>query len=139
MYTPDGRSIVDTIGQRRFRVLERGMLDGYHTAKVELLRDHPLEDHEFQGLREPLELPSAIPCPRLDLFQLNRDTYNRVRQWFDGLHPRLRAAMSQQLDGYPPCDDLTRESGTDVREIGPARTDDCVSLQLTGPVGRGSC
>lgn len=33
---PDGRSLVDTIGTRRFRVLENSMLDGYHTAKVRL-------------------------------------------------------------------------------------------------------
>jgi Lon protease-like protein len=50
VYTQDGRSIVDTIGQRRFRVLERGTRDGYNTAKVELIRDHPIEQHEFDGL-----------------------------------------------------------------------------------------
>lgn len=33
---PDGRSLVDTIGTRRFRVLENSTLDGYHTAKVRL-------------------------------------------------------------------------------------------------------
>lgn len=49
VYTHDGRSIVDTIGQRRFRVLERGTRDGYNTAKVELIRDQPVEQHEFQG------------------------------------------------------------------------------------------
>jgi Lon protease-like protein len=50
VYTPDGRSVVDTIGQRRFRVLERGMKDGYNTARVELFRDHQIEQHEFDGL-----------------------------------------------------------------------------------------
>lgn len=49
MYTQDGRSIVDTIGQRRFRVLSRGMRDGYNTAKVVLIRDNPVEQHEFDG------------------------------------------------------------------------------------------
>jgi Lon protease-like protein len=49
VYTQDGRSIVDTIGQRRFRVRERGVRDGYSTAKVELIRDQPIEQHEFDG------------------------------------------------------------------------------------------
>jgi hypothetical protein len=40
---PDGRSLVDTIGTRRFRVLENSTLDGYHTAKVRLdLRGTPV-------------------------------------------------------------------------------------------------
>lgn len=49
MYTQDGRSIVDTIGRRRFRVVARGMRDGYNTAKVVLIRDNPVEQHEFDG------------------------------------------------------------------------------------------
>lgn len=35
----DGRSLVDTIGQRRFRVLSRGHRDGYNTADIEYLED----------------------------------------------------------------------------------------------------
>ena len=50
IYTPDGRSIVDTIGQRRFRVLERGMRDAYHTARVELIHDDRIEQQEFNGM-----------------------------------------------------------------------------------------
>ncbi|CAF2815635.1 unnamed protein product [Rotaria sp. Silwood2] len=95
VYTQDGRSVVDTIGQRRFRVIERGMRDGYNTAKVELLRDHPIEQHEFD-----------------DLFQLNRDTYNRAHNWFDHLDPYRKTLIIRQLEGYPPCDDLT-EGSTD--------------------------
>ncbi|CAF4638418.1 unnamed protein product, partial [Rotaria magnacalcarata] len=93
VYTPDGRSIVDTIGQRRFRVIERGMKDGYNVARVQLVKDHPIEQHEFD-----------------DLFQLNRYTYNRVRTWFDRLDPRKQTQIVQQLEGYPICDDLTLES-----------------------------
>ncbi len=36
---PDGRSVVDTIGIARFRVLSHGQRDGYHTAKIEYLED----------------------------------------------------------------------------------------------------
>lgn len=38
-FLPDGRSVVDTIGGRRFRVLKRGMKDGYCTADIEYLED----------------------------------------------------------------------------------------------------
>ena len=39
-YFPDGRSLVDTVGGRRFKVLSRGVRDGYNTAKVEFLQDN---------------------------------------------------------------------------------------------------
>ena len=42
-FFPDGRSVVDAVGGRRFKVLERGMRDGYHTAKVEFLQDKEIE------------------------------------------------------------------------------------------------
>lgn len=38
-FLPDGRSVVDTIGGKRFRVLARGMKDGYSTADIEHLED----------------------------------------------------------------------------------------------------
>ena len=40
----DGRSIIDTVGGRRFRVLERGTRDGYNTAKVEFIQDEEPKD-----------------------------------------------------------------------------------------------
>ncbi|XP_077000514.1 LON peptidase N-terminal domain and RING finger protein 1 isoform X2 [Tamandua tetradactyla] len=38
-FLPDGRSVVDTVGGKRFRVLTRGMKDGYCTADIEYLED----------------------------------------------------------------------------------------------------
>lgn len=38
-FLPDGRSVVDTVGGKRFRVLSRGMKDGYNTADIEHLED----------------------------------------------------------------------------------------------------
>ena len=49
VYTRDGRSIVDTIGRRRFRVIDRGMRDQYYTARVQLIRDDPIEQEDFDG------------------------------------------------------------------------------------------
>ncbi|KAM8971882.1 LON peptidase N-terminal domain and RING finger protein 1-like [Pelodytes ibericus] len=47
-FLPDGRSLVETVGRRRFRVLQRGQLDGYHTAEVEYLVDKRFEGEELQ-------------------------------------------------------------------------------------------
>lgn len=38
-FLPDGRSVVDTVGGKRFRVLSRGMKDGYSIADIEHLED----------------------------------------------------------------------------------------------------
>ena len=41
-YFIDGRAVVDTIGGRRFKVVRRGMRDGYNTAAVEFIKDDKL-------------------------------------------------------------------------------------------------
>jgi hypothetical protein len=48
---PDGRSIVETWGSWRFRIMERGVLDGYTVARVERVEDFGAEvgDEEGQG------------------------------------------------------------------------------------------
>ena len=38
-HLPDGRSVIKTIGGRRFKVLSTGMRDGYNTALVEFIKD----------------------------------------------------------------------------------------------------
>ncbi|XP_069725165.1 LON peptidase N-terminal domain and RING finger protein 1-like [Phaenicophaeus curvirostris] len=47
----DGRSLVDTIGRRRFRVLSRGHRDGYNTADIEFLEDKKVAGEELQELQ----------------------------------------------------------------------------------------
>ena len=48
-FFPDGRSIVDTMGGRRFKVIERGVMDGYNSAKVEFLEDEKVPEDQVQG------------------------------------------------------------------------------------------
>lgn len=43
---PDGRSVVETWGTWRFRIMERGMLDGYVVARVERIDDFEEEVQE---------------------------------------------------------------------------------------------
>lgn len=40
-YTPDGRSLITTVGERRFQVLERNTRDGYAVARIRFLSDEP--------------------------------------------------------------------------------------------------
>ena len=86
------------------------MRDGYNTAKVELIRDDPIEQHEFDGLLfNSMEIYSLFLII-LDLFQLNRNTYNRARNWFDNLDEHRKTLINDQLQGYPQFDDLIQES-----------------------------
>ncbi|XP_043925423.1 LON peptidase N-terminal domain and RING finger protein 1-like [Protopterus annectens] len=61
----DGRSFVDTIGVRRFRVLRRGQRDGYNTADIEYLEDEKVEDEE-----------------RLVLQSQHDTLYQQAQSWF---------------------------------------------------------
>ena len=48
-YTPDGRSLVKAVGERRFKVVGREMIDGYHSARVQFLFDVRVTDPEEIG------------------------------------------------------------------------------------------
>lgn len=51
-FFPDGRSLVDTIGGKRFKVVSRARRDGYNTAKVEFIEDTPITAEQYQGLSD---------------------------------------------------------------------------------------
>ncbi|KIK68148.1 hypothetical protein GYMLUDRAFT_69155 [Collybiopsis luxurians FD-317 M1] len=64
---PDGRSMVETWGVWRFRILERGLLDGYVVGRIERIDDIPDEEDEDDDMEEiapaapaPTSAPSAI-------------------------------------------------------------------------------
>ena len=48
-YTPDGRSLVTTVGERRFQVLERHSFDGYAVARIQFISDITVEDEKEIG------------------------------------------------------------------------------------------
>lgn len=48
-FFPDGRSLVNTVGGKRFKVLSRERRDGYNTAKVEFLEDRHITPEELHG------------------------------------------------------------------------------------------
>ncbi|XP_069825197.1 LON peptidase N-terminal domain and RING finger protein 1-like isoform X2 [Dendropsophus ebraccatus] len=73
-YLPDGRSLVETMGRRRFRVLQRGLLDGYHIAEIEYLVDKRLEEEELQEVQR---LHDAVYQQLEDCFTQHRGSLSR--------------------------------------------------------------
>ena len=83
-YTPDGRSLVKTIGERRFKVVGHDMVDGYHQARVKFVFDERVTEQseigEFFSSRGSREFPHTHPasvCRKLQAYEylyfLNRD------------------------------------------------------------------
>lgn len=48
----DGRSVVDTVGRRRFRVKQHRQQDGYNTADIEYLEDTKVQGEVGQEMRD---------------------------------------------------------------------------------------
>ncbi|XP_028265171.1 LON peptidase N-terminal domain and RING finger protein 1 [Parambassis ranga] len=88
-FLPDGRSVVDTIGGKRFRVLSRGMRDGYSTADIKHLEDSRVEDSdELAGLQE-----------------LHDAVYEQARVWFQNLKIRFHNQILQHFGPMPERED----------------------------------
>lgn len=86
-FFPDGRSLVDTIGGRRFRVLSRGKRDGYNTAKVEFLQDDPISEMELAEIRSAQE-----------------EIYRSIETWLGKLPLLHKARISQHFGNLPDLD-----------------------------------
>uniref|UniRef100_A0A8C5I9L1 LON peptidase N-terminal domain and ring finger 1, like n=1 Tax=Gouania willdenowi TaxID=441366 RepID=A0A8C5I9L1_GOUWI len=88
-FLPDGRSVVDTIGGKRFRVLSRGMKDGYCTADIEHLEDSRVEDtSELEKLQE-----------------LHDEVYEQARAWFQNLKIHFHNQILQHFGPMPERED----------------------------------
>ena len=51
-YFADGRSVIDTVGGRRFKVISRDTKDGYDTATVEFFQDDCPSENEVEDLKK---------------------------------------------------------------------------------------
>ncbi|XP_029994425.1 LON peptidase N-terminal domain and RING finger protein 1 isoform X1 [Sphaeramia orbicularis] len=98
-FLPDGRSVVDTIGGKRFRVLSRGMKDGYSTADIKHLEDTKVKD------REELE----------KLQDLHDAVYDQACVWFQNLKIRFHNQILQHFGPMPE-----READIQATANGPA-------------------
>merc|ERR1719192_2113463 len=83
-YFPDGRSVVDTMGGRRFKVLETGTKDGYATAKVEFLHDVVPNGQELQELQ-----------------QLHDRTRALAVSWFERASDEIKAGILSHYGAMP--------------------------------------
>ncbi|KAL4640565.1 LON peptidase N-terminal domain and RING finger protein 1 [Arapaima gigas] len=98
-FLPDGRSVVDTVGGNRFRVLTRGMKDGYCIADIEYLEDIKVKDsRELQRLQ-----------------QLHDQVYEQAHSWFHNLKHRFRGQILQHFGPMPE-----READIQATPNGPA-------------------
>lgn len=78
----DGRSLLDTVGDRRFKVIEKGTKDGYNIATVSFLKDDPIESSE-----------------RADLLELEQEVYLMCKQWLNCI---LAENLRRIIDHYGP-------------------------------------
>ncbi|KAF9485335.1 LON-domain-containing protein, partial [Pholiota conissans] len=60
---PDGRSMVETWGSSRFRILERGTLDGYTVGRVERIEDYADDLAETLVDEEEVSSTGLTPSP----------------------------------------------------------------------------
>ncbi|KAG2465573.1 LON peptidase N-terminal domain and ring finger 1, like [Polypterus senegalus] len=88
-FLPDGRSVVDTIGGKRFKVLQRGMRDGYCVADIEYLEDIRVQNEE--------ELHK--------LQELHDQVYMQACTWFQKLENRFRCQILQHFGPMPERED----------------------------------
>ncbi|XP_061581859.1 LON peptidase N-terminal domain and RING finger protein 3-like [Cololabis saira] len=75
----DGRSVVDTIGRRRFKVIRHSERDGYNTADIEYLEDVTVEG---EAERELQSLHDAV--------------YNQALVWVNS----LKAEQKERIEGH---------------------------------------
>ena len=97
-YFPDGRSVVDTVGTSRFRILRRGTRDGYNECAVEIVYDRPVDDDS-----------------RARVVQLHDTVRKEAEDWVAAAPVSLRARIMQQFGAIPPI-----ESGWITKQDGPA-------------------
>lgn len=105
---PDGRSLIETTGMYRFKVLEGSMLDGYCVGRIQRVDDIPIADEEAIEAEETgghvldeedplLRLKSMSTQQLLDsCLQFIAAARSRSAKW---LHQRVLAAY-----GQPPND-----------------------------------
>ncbi|XP_028816469.1 LON peptidase N-terminal domain and RING finger protein 1-like [Denticeps clupeoides] len=95
---PDGRSYVDTVGGKRFRVLRRGLRDGYNTADIEYLEDHKIDGAELEVLQ-----------------RLHDSVYQQALEWYNRLNSRFQDQICRQYGTMP-----VREENIQASSNGPA-------------------
>nr|XP_033802450.1 LON peptidase N-terminal domain and RING finger protein 3 [Geotrypetes seraphini] len=94
----DGRSVVDSIGKRRFKVVQHGQRDGYNTADIEYIEDEKVQGKNFA-----------------ELLQLHDSVYEQASTWFHTLKQVLKSRILSHFGPMP-----AKEPDPQVNPNGPA-------------------
>ncbi|XP_061649375.1 LON peptidase N-terminal domain and RING finger protein 2 [Phyllopteryx taeniolatus] len=94
-FFPDGRSVVETVGVSRFKVLSHGQRDGYHTAKIEYLEDKKVEGDEL-----------------VELLRLHDAVYEQASNWFTSLKDNMKTQIIGHFGHLPGKDPDPQASGS---------------------------
>ncbi|XP_059820446.1 LON peptidase N-terminal domain and RING finger protein 2 isoform X2 [Hypanus sabinus] len=92
-FFPDGRSVVDTVGKRRFKVLHHGQRDGYSTANIEYLEDDKVEGAEYN-----------------ELVSLSNLVYDQALIWFKSLKDDMRTQILNHFGPMPGKEPIPQSS-----------------------------
>ncbi|XP_015909475.1 LON peptidase N-terminal domain and RING finger protein 3 [Parasteatoda tepidariorum] len=95
-YFPDGRSVVDTVGSKRFRILSKGERDGYNTGSVEYIKDDVLSGFFIQDLKQLHD--HLYKISQGWFMRLPQDTKHQILQHF-GPMPRMESNYLTNPDG----------------------------------------
>lgn len=97
-FFPDGRSIVDCIGFRRFKTSHSQMIDGYHVAKLQIIEDTIINDEQT------LER----------LVRIHEKVFVEAQEWFKGLTSTVAERIVNHFGAFPTKDNkLKSENGPD--------------------------
>lgn len=106
-FYPDGRSLIETVGLSRFRVLRHGWLDGYTVGKTERIDDMSLEEEEAVEAAEAT--PVVSPCPSEPGLSPPQPTVSPTN-----LPHRPSTTSSNHSNTSKPSDDTSPRSLSDV-------------------------
>ncbi|KAM7161286.1 LON peptidase N-terminal domain and RING finger protein 3 isoform 1-T1 [Macrochelys suwanniensis] len=83
----DGRSVVDSIGKRRFKVIEHSQRDGYNTADIEYIEDQKVQGENYA-----------------ELLVLHDSVYDQAHMWFNSLKQALKSRILSHFGPMPAKD-----------------------------------
>ncbi|XP_041252709.1 LON peptidase N-terminal domain and RING finger protein 3 isoform X2 [Onychostruthus taczanowskii] len=83
----DGRSVVDSIGKRRFKVIQHSQRDGYNTADIEYIEDQKVQGQEYAAL-----------------LVLHDSVYDQAYTWFNSLKQALKSRILSHFGPMPAKD-----------------------------------
>ncbi|XP_044732877.1 LON peptidase N-terminal domain and RING finger protein 3 [Chrysoperla carnea] len=80
----DGCTILTTIGVKRFRLIESGEKDGYHTASVQYIQDTPISNSQLPLLK-----------------QIHDQIYYKAKVWVNSLSLNIQSEVEHSFGAMP--------------------------------------